>query len=71
MTEVKKNDFLSSFLGNFGSFGKGNNSWLILIIVLIFLFGNAGTFWGKLDENLILVFVLFIVLLGGTGSFKF
>lgn len=68
MTEVKKNDFLSSI---FGGFGKSNQSWLILIVVLFLLFGNVGTFWGKLDENLILVFVLFIILLGGTGSFKF
>jgi len=81
MSEVaKKNDFLSQFFGGIGH-GK-DNSIIIWIVVLFFLFGGTG-FKGKSgcggkggfdifgDENLILILVLFLILFGGTGSFKF
>ncbi len=77
MTEVaKKNDLLSSFFGGIG--GKGSSFPIILVIILLLFFSGGtgigkgkGSFLGGLDDNLILIFVLFIILFGGSSSFKF
>lgn len=64
---TKNNDVLSNFFG--GIFGGKNSILIILLIFLLIGQGGLGGFWGKFDENLILVFVVVILLF--SGSFKF
>ncbi|SNS07632.1 hypothetical protein SAMN05446037_1003297 [Anaerovirgula multivorans] len=77
MSETNKNDVLGNIFGGtgsdnvlsnfFGGFFRGKNT-IIIIILLFLLIGQKGLFC-KFDENLILVFVVVILLFG--GSFKF
>lgn len=70
MSDVNKNDVLGNLFGGSGGIGgifKGKNS--ILILLLLFFLLNQSGIWCKFDENLILVFVVVILLFG--GSFKF
>ncbi|AKL94253.1 hypothetical protein CACET_c07430 [Clostridium aceticum] len=68
MSELNKNDVLGNFFG--GIFGGKSNILVILVLFLLLSQGGKGCgFWGKFDENLILVFVVVILLFG--GSFRF
>ncbi|WP_026477146.1 hypothetical protein [Alkaliphilus transvaalensis] len=80
-TNNNNNDFLSSLFGGIGR-GKGGINPIVLCLILFLCLsgggkggcggkGGFGSFFGLLDENLILVFVILLILFGGTGSFKF
>ena len=68
MTEAKNNDLL-------GSIFRGGHSNILLILAVLFLFGHGGKghggWFGKIDENLLLIFVLIILLFSGSGGLIF
>ncbi|SDK14928.1 hypothetical protein [Natronincola ferrireducens] len=68
MSEVNQNDVLGNL---FGGIFRGKHSILIFLLIFLLLSGHGGFggFFGKFDENLILVFVVIILLFG--GSFRF
>ncbi|QUH24550.1 hypothetical protein [Serpentinicella alkaliphila] len=70
MSEAARNDLLSNF---FGGIGKGNNSWLICLVLILCLSGGSGCGIGGIfgDQNLILILIVFLVLFGSGGFFRF
>ncbi|AOY76182.1 hypothetical protein [Clostridium formicaceticum] len=66
MSELNQNDVFSNF---FGGIFKGKSNILIILVLCLLLTQSKCGFWGKFDENLILVFVVIICLFG--GSFRF
>lgn len=74
MSEAARNDLLSNF---FGGIGKGNNSWLICLVLILCLSGGSGCGIGGGiggifgDQNLILILIVFLVLFGSGGFFRF
>lgn len=70
MSEVAKNDLLGNL---FGGFGRGNNTLLICVVLFLCLSGGSGCGIGGLfgDQNLIFIFIIFLILFGSGGFLKF
>lgn len=71
MSDVAKNDFLGNL---FGGIGRGHNNTLLICLVLILcLSGGSGCGIGGIfgDQNIIFILIIFFVLFGSTGLFRF